>query len=132
MMLYYYLIQITLHCFEHLHFLLLVSSEHLITLRNLICVDFAKIVSSKVLSFTSFLNRFSRLPLVHVNCGFYERTTESHSVEALYCYGETLKKKLDSLGSPVACVRLRPKSAINSRPLSLIGPSVSMATGTKM
>src|SRR6218665_2097035 len=35
----------------------------------------------------------SRLPLVRVNCGFYERTTESHSVEASYCYGETLKKE---------------------------------------
>ena len=33
-------------------------------------------------------------------------------------------KKLDSLGSPVACVRWRPRSEVKSRPLLLIGPSV--------
>ena len=38
---------------------------------------------------------------------------------------------MDSLGAPVAWVRWRHKSEINSKPLSLIGPSVFIATWIK-
>ena len=80
---------------------------------------------SKVITFPGYPSSVSIV-------GFTKEPLKATALKRCFVMERRWKKKLDSLGSPVACVRWRPKSAINSRPLSLIGPSVSMATGTKM